>query len=196
MLLTQSMNASLRFRIEAIAAEARRLNILVGNMLDMARIEGGALQLILEPVQVGDAVQAAMERLHKSSPDRLVDWQPGPAPVAVLADWGRLGQIFDNLLSNADRFAPAGTSVVVAAAEEDPGYLTIRVIDSGPGVRANLRPRLFDRFVKGQDDPGGGTGLGLAIVRGLVEAHAGTIRLEDRPEGGASFRFTLPKAQP
>lgn len=196
MLLTQTMNASVRFRIEAIAAEARRLNRLVSNMLDMARIEGGALQLTLEPVQVRDAVEAAVERLHKSSPDRKVDWNTGDAAGSVLADWDRLGQIFENLLSNADRFAPPGTPIEVRVSQEDAGYVTIRVIDSGPGVSAELRQRLFGRFVKGQSDPGGGTGLGLAIVRGLVEAHAGTISLEDRPSGGTSFRFTLPRTQP
>jgi K+-sensing histidine kinase KdpD len=194
MLLTQTMNASVRFRIEAIASEARRLNRLVTNMLEMARIEGGALQLTLEPVQVRDAVEAAVERLHKTSPDRQVEWSAGDAAVSVVADWDGLGQIFENLLSNADRFAPPGTPIVVSVSQEEPGFVTVRVIDSGPGVPADLRPRLFGRFVKGETDPGGGTGLGLAIVRGLVEAHAGTIALEDRPSGGASFRFTLPKA--
>jgi two-component system sensor histidine kinase KdpD len=196
MLLTQTMNASVRFRIEAMAAEARRLNRLVSNMLDMARIEGGALTLTLEPVVLNDAVQAAVERLHKSSPDRPVEWKTGDAAVSVLADWDRLGQIFENLLSNADRFAPPGTPIEIGISLEDAGYVTIRVIDSGPGIPPELRRRLFGRFVKGESDPGGGTGLGLAIVRGLVEAHAGTISLEDRPAGGTSFRFTLPRTQP
>jgi two-component system OmpR family sensor kinase len=146
-------------------------------------------------VQVRDALEAAVERLHKGSPDRQVEWNAGDAAVSVLADWDRLGQIFENLLSNADRFAPPGTPIVVAVSQEDPGLVTIRVSDSGPGVPVELRPRLFGRFVKGETEPGGGTGLGLAIVRGLVEAHAGTISLEDRPGGGTTFRFTLPKVQ-
>jgi two-component system sensor histidine kinase KdpD len=194
MLRTQVMNASVRYRIEAIAAEARRLNRLVSNMLDLARIEGGALQLTLEPVQVQDAIDAAVQRLHKTSPERRVDWAPADAGVSVLADWDRLGQIMDNLLSNADRFAPPETPIVVAVSQERPGFATIRVIDSGPGVAPELRERLFTRFVKGESD-GRGTGLGLAIVRGLVESHAGTISLEDRAEGGTSFRFTLPKSE-
>jgi K+-sensing histidine kinase KdpD len=193
MLLTQTMNASVRYRIEGIASEARRLNRLVSNMLEMARIEGGALQLTLEPVQVRDAIEAAVERLHKTSPDRRVEWNAGDAAVSVLADWDGLGQIFENLLSNADRFAPSGTPIVVSVSQEDAGFVTIRVIDSGPGIPSDLRPRLFGRFVKGETDPGGGTGLGLAIVRGLVEAHAGTVALEDRPGAGTTFRFTLPK---
>jgi two-component system sensor histidine kinase KdpD len=131
MLLTQSMNASVRFRIEAIAIEARRLNRLVTNMLDMARIEGGALQLTLEPVQLADAVEAAVERLHKGSPDRRVEWNAGDAAVSVLADWDRLGQIFENLLSNADRYAPPGTPIEIGVSQEDaatsPSESSIRV---------------------------------------------------------------------
>ncbi|HYM49920.1 MAG TPA: ATP-binding protein [Candidatus Limnocylindrales bacterium] len=194
MLRTQQMNASVRYRLESIAAEARRLNQLVSDMLDMARIEGGALQLTLEPVQVKDAITAAAERLKHNSPERLVQWTDEDARVSVLADWNRLGQIFDNLLANADRAAPRGTPIQVTVSQEGGGFVTIRVIDAGPGVPADLRDRLFTRFVKKKDEASDGTGLGLAITKGLVEAHAGTITLEDRSEGGASFRFTLPKA--
>jgi two-component system, OmpR family, sensor histidine kinase KdpD len=195
MLRTQEMNASVRYRLESIAKEARRLNQLVSDMLDMARIEGGALQLTLEPVQVKDAIAAAAERLQHTSPAREIQWKAEEAAVTVLADWNRLGQIFDNLLANADHAAPAGTPIVVSVGQEGNGYVTIRVIDSGPGVPAELRDRLFTRFVKAKDESGDGTGLGLAITKGLVEAHAGTIALEDRPGNGASFRFTIPKAE-
>lgn len=194
MLLTQTMNASVRHRLQGIATEARRLNGLVSNMLDMARIEANALQLTLEPVQVGEAIAAAVERLQRSSPDRRVEWKAEESAVTVLADWDRLGQVFDNLLSNADRFAPQDTPIAVGVSQEERGFVTIRVIDSGPGVAPELRDRLFNRFVKSAADGASGTGLGLAITRGLVEAHAGSIALEDRPAGGASFRFTLPKA--
>jgi two-component system sensor histidine kinase KdpD len=194
MLRTQQMNVSVRNRLESIASDARRLNRLVSDMLDMARIEGRALQLTLEPVQVKDAVTAAADRLHHTSPDRPVQATPDDATVTVLADWTRLGQILDNLLANADRAAPTGTPIVVAAAEDGGGLVTIRVIDAGPGVPVEIRNRLFSRFVKGNDPLRDGTGLGLAITRGLVEAHAGRIVLEDTAQG-ASFRFTLPKAE-
>jgi two-component system, OmpR family, sensor histidine kinase KdpD len=194
MLRTQEMNNSVRYRLEAIAAEAKRLNHLVSDMLDMARIEGGALQLTLEPVQLEDAIAAAAERLKQRSPDRTVDWKQDSASVSVLADWNRLGQIFDNLLANADRAAPAGSPIEVDVSQEGGGLVTIRVVDSGPGVPLEMRDRLFTRFSKPKDQPSDGTGLGLAITKGLVEAHAGTIALEVRPKPGASFRFTLPKA--
>src|SRR4029077_3576012 len=109
MLRTQDMNTSVRYRIEGIATEARRLNRLLADMLSLGRIESGALHLTLEPVQVGDAVAAAAERLKRAAPERTVEWDPRQAGVSVLADWDSLGQIFDNLLDNANRFAPAGT---------------------------------------------------------------------------------------
>ena len=78
---------------------------------------------------------------------------------------------------------------------EAPGLVTIRVTDHGPGVPVELRERIFDRFFRGESDgKAGSTGLGLAIVKGLVEAHAGTVAVEDGTEPGAVFRFTLPEA--
>jgi len=195
MLRTQQMNASVRYRIEGIANEARRLNHLLSDMLSLARIESGALQLTLEPVQVSDAVAAAAERLKRIAPDRPVEWNGSDAAVSVLADWDSLGQVFDNLLDNANRFAPPGTAISVKISQEEPGRVTIRVIDHGPGIPAEMRDRLFNRFVKGPASSSDGTGLGLAITRGLVEAHAGTIALEDGEPGVTTFRFTIPKAE-
>jgi len=179
-----------------IAAEARRLNALVADMLDVTTIEGGALELDLAPVDLADAIESAAERLHRVSPAREVRWDHEKAHEDVLADWDRLGQVFDNLLSNADRFAPANTPIEVSVGREQPGLVTVRVSDHGPGVPAELKDRIFERFFRGNSDgSAGGTGLGLAIVKGLVEAHAGTVAIEDRDEPGAVFRFTLPEAR-
>src|SRR4029077_9234157 len=143
-----------------------------------------------------DAIEAAAERLHRASPARQVEWDRAEARVDVLADWARLGQIFDNLLSNADRFAPRSTPITVAVAREQPGVVTIRVSDRGPGIPVELRERIFERFFRGAaNGDSGGTGLGLAIVRGLVEAHAGTVAVEETGQPGATFRFTLPDAR-
>jgi K+-sensing histidine kinase KdpD len=205
-ILTESTDASgspsgeeAQVRLRTIAAEARRLKALVDDMLDMTVIEGGALQLELEQLGLGDAITAAADRLKRSSPARQVAWDPDAAAVEVLADWDRIGQIFDNLLSNADRFAPPGTPITISVAREEPGLVTIRVSDRGPGVPVELRERIFERFFRTDHTDGeeksGGTGLGLAIVRGLVEAHAGTVALEDKGTlPGATFRFTLPEA--
>jgi K+-sensing histidine kinase KdpD len=187
-----------RSRLEIIAAESRRLNKLVTDTLDLARIESGALQLDLEPLRLGDAISAAIARLKAHAPDRQVEWSQPAADVMVLGDWTRLGQLFDNLVGNADRYSPPGKPIEVRVDTSDDGLATIRVIDAGPGVPEAVKSHLFDRFVRApkerDEEAGQSSGLGLAIVRGLIEAHAGTITLEDRPAGGASFRFTLPKA--
>jgi K+-sensing histidine kinase KdpD len=186
-------------RLAAIAGEAGRLKALVDDMLDLAVIESGTLELRLEPVRLADAIEAAAERLHGTSPDRRVDWDPEAAGVDVLADWDRLLQILDNLLANADRFGPPGTPIEVETGPDGPGLVGVCVRDHGPGVAPEVRPRLFERFVHAPADEAGdravGTGLGLAIVKGLAEAHAGTVALVDPDGEGASFRFTLPLAE-
>lgn len=191
-------SASNRARLSTIASEARRLQRLVDDILDMARIEGGALDLELEPVRLADAFASASERLHRSSPDREVTWNEDAAGIDVLADWDRLGQILDNLLGNADRFGPPGTPIECSAEADGPGLVAVRVHDHGPGVAPELRARIFERFVRGetQADRNGrsGGGLGLAIVKGLVEAHAGTVVYESGPEG-ATFLATLPRPE-
>jgi len=196
-LLARGDLAPARDELGSIAAEARRLGRLVGDMLDMARIEGGALDLHREPVEVAEAVEAAIDRLHRHSPARTVRWDPARASgVRVLADWDRLAQVLDNLVGNADRLSPpqAPIGVDVTTAED---AVVIAVVDAGPGVPPEMRERIFDRFVRGEgggDAPG--TGLGLPIVRALVEAHGGRVWIEDPPGGGARFAFTLPVAGP
>src|SRR3984893_13463664 len=116
-LLTRSdLAPQLREDLAAIALQSRRLDRLVGDLLDMARIEGHALDLHLEPTDMAEAAQAAADRLHLVKPHRRVDVRVEGGPVEVLADWDRLGQIFDNLLGNADRFAPPDTPIVLSIA--------------------------------------------------------------------------------
>jgi K+-sensing histidine kinase KdpD len=185
-------------RLRAITGQAQRLKALVDDMLDMAVIEAGTLELRLEPVRLADAIEASIERLHATSPHRPVKWDEHAAGLDVLADWDRLLQVLDNLLANADRFGPAGTPIEVRVDPAEGGLVAVHVRDGGPGVAPELKPRLFERFVHGPVEDGAapaGTGLGLAIVRGLVEAHAGTVALEETGGAGAAFRVTLPVAE-
>jgi K+-sensing histidine kinase KdpD len=194
-----------RGELDSIIGEARRLERLVSDLLDMARIEAHALTLNAVEIDLGEALEAAAGRLRLSSVGRKVEISLPPTGLEVLADWERLGQILDNLLQNADRHAPARTAIRVTAAPGKRSMVVIRVIDRGPGVAVEQRERIFERFVRGVPDGAAregdghaapsGTGLGLAIVRGLVEAHAGRVWIEDSEEGeGARFAFTLPAA--
>ncbi len=194
-----TLAAARRKEVESIVGETERLARLVSDMLDMARIEGHALRLNLGEVDVHDAIAAAVERLGRTSPARNVTVEV-ESGLEVVADWARLGQVFDNLLGNADRYAPPGTAIRVEAAPGKRSMVVIRVIDRGPGVRVDQRERIFERFVRSEDDvaadAASGTGLGLAIVRGIVEAHAGRVWVEEpRDDGGGRFAFALPSAE-
>jgi signal transduction histidine kinase len=176
--------------LEEVAAASRRLARLVSDMLDMARIEGGAIDLRLDRVDLREAVDAAVARLRLVNPERRVEVRIAPGTPEVRADWDRLGQVIDNLLANADHFAPPGTAITVAA-EPNSGDAVVRIVDEGPGVAPELRERIFERFVRGT----GGTGLGLPIVRGLVTAQGGKVWLEESAPGeGGRFAFSLPSA--
>jgi two-component system sensor histidine kinase KdpD len=186
--------AAVRAELDLIVAQSRRLDRLVGDMLDMARIEGHAVQLHLEPVSLHEALDAAAQRLRRRHSKREVVLRADD-DLTVLADWDRLAQVLDNLLGNADRYAPAGTTIELEAEAGARGVVVTRVIDHGPGVPEQLQSSLFDRFVRRPGGSAGGTGLGLAIAKGLVEAHAGRIWLDDDGQGrGTVFAFTLPAA--
>jgi len=191
----RELPAAVRDDAASVAEQARRLNRLVGDMLDMARIEGNTLDLHLEHVDLRQAVVAAVDRLHQHAPGRTLDIDVA-ADTLVVADWDRLGQILDNLLLNANRFAPAATPITVRAQSGARDMVVVRVIDRGPGIADDLRDHVFEHFVRGPaGDDGSGTGLGLAIVRGLVEAQAGRVWV-DEPEGGVGtcIAFSLPAA--
>jgi signal transduction histidine kinase len=178
----------------AIAEGTRRLDRLVGDMLDMARIEGNALDLRLETIDLAAAVVAAEDRLHLHAPERAVTVEV-VSDTLVLADWDRLAQVLDNLFLNAHRFAPAATPIVARATSPGDRTVVLRILDSGPGIPPEMRAHVFDRFVRGGEADGVGTGLGLAIVRGLVEAQGGRVWVDDgSARAGACIAISLPTA--
>jgi len=181
--------------LAGIVTQSRRLDRLVADMLDLARIEGHALDLRLEPTDVGEAAEAAAARLRQTHPTRAVRVDTEPGSLEAVADWDRLGQVLDNLLVNADRYAPPRSPIEIHVAPGARGTVVTRVIDHGPGVPPDMKDRIFERFVREEQNGAEGTGLGLAIVRGIVEAHAGRVWLDDPEDGGgAVFAFTLPAA--
>ena len=190
--------AALRDDVTSIATEARRLNRLVSELIDMTRIEGGIVEIQATEIDLGEALDAAESRLRAESERRAVETTIAPGTPEVLADWSRLGQVLDNLLENADHAAPAGTPIRIDARPGRAGEVVVRVIDAGPGVPEAMRARVFERFVRGDSDgrPSPGLGLGLPIVRGLVEAQGGRVWIEDSEAGeGARFAFSLPTAE-
>jgi two-component system sensor histidine kinase KdpD len=176
---------------EAIEQEAGRLDRIVGNLLDLSRLESGTLQPDrgwYEPAAMIHEVAARLRPLV--APHRLTLELPDELPP-VHVDYSEVDQVLTNLIENAAKYSPAGSDIGVDADVRD-GTLSVTVNDQGPGISQEAMPRLFEPFFRARGAPRGGSGLGLAVARGLVEAHGGRIWAENRIEGGASFRFEIP----
>jgi two-component system, OmpR family, sensor histidine kinase KdpD len=171
--------------------EALRLNRLVRNLLDMTRLDAGALKVKKELQPLEEVVGAALYRLDDRLRGRPVGTDvPGDLPL-VPFDSVLIEQVLINLIENATKHTAPGTPIAVSVRARD-GEVEIEVADHGPGVDKQSAPRVFDKFFRVREGEGGGVGLGLTICRGIVSAHAGRIWVEERRGGGASFRFTLP----
>ncbi len=171
---------------------AERLNRLVGDLLDMSRLEGGALHLRKEPADVQDLIGAALTQLGESARDRSIEVDAPAGLPFVPLDFGLITRVLVNLLDNAVKFSPPGSPITVRA-RVDEQSLRVEVADRGPGVPAPDAPRMFDRFRWARRSPNGAVGLGLAICKGFVEAHGGEIKAENRPGGGLRISFTIPR---
>lgn len=175
---------------QTILEESRRMDRLVANLLDMIRLETGAMQVEREWHVLEDIVGVALIRLQERLRDHPVSTDlPADLPL-VQVDEVLLEQVFVNLLENAAKHTPPGTPVEIGARERD-GSVEVWVADRGPGLEPGSEARVFEKFQRGEG-AAAGVGLGLTIVRGIVRAHRGEIRAEQRPGGGAVFRFTLP----
>jgi two-component system sensor histidine kinase KdpD len=170
---------------------AERLNRLVGDLLDMTRIEGGALRLRKHPSDVQDVIGAAVAQLGESVTGRPVQIDVSPGLPFVPLDFVLISRVLVNLLENAVKYSPPGSPITIRA-RAGPSDLEIEVADRGPGVPESDLSRMFTRFHRGRRSGDGGVGLGLAICKGFVEAHGGRIKAENRPGGGLSISFTLP----
>jgi len=183
--------------LEVLERQIRNSARLLDDLLDVARITRGVMQLKKEPVLIEGVVRSAIESqaaLIESAGHALTIELP-PEPVIVDADPTRLEQIVSNLLNNAAKYTPAGGRIVVAV-ERRWGEVAIRVKDSGNGIPAALLPRVFDLFVQAEQSLArsqGGLGLGLTLVRKLAELHGGTVEAHsDGPGKGSEFVVRLP----
>ncbi len=187
-------DATRRELLKSINDEADRLNHLIRNLLNMTRLESGAVRVNKELYPLEEVVEAVLSRLgERSRPDGhpILVAIPSNLPLIPL-DSVLVEQVLINLLENAIRYTPAATSIEITA-EAGPGEVTVQVADRGPGLKPGDEKRIFDKFYHAAAaGDKGGVGLGLAICRGIIEAHGGEIWAENRPGGGAAFRFTLP----
>jgi two-component system sensor histidine kinase KdpD len=181
---------------EAIQDEARRMSTLVGNLLDMARIESGEVKLNLQWQPFEEVVGAALESSRSMLQRHKVEVRiPRDLPL-VRFDALLLERVLVNLLENASKYTPPGSTVTLAA-ETMEDRLSVSVSDNGPGLPKGREEAVFQKFTRGERESATpGVGLGLAICRAILEAHQGTIVGANRPGGGAVFTFTLPLGDP
>jgi two-component system, OmpR family, sensor histidine kinase KdpD len=180
--------------IGTIQEEAERLNRFIANLLDMTRLESGALKPQAEFCDIGDIVGSALRRAGKVLARHRVTVDPGDGLPMLRLDPVLLEQVLFNLLDNAAKYAPVGTEIRVSACREN-GMVRVQVSDEGEGIRPGDLERIFDKFyrVHAEDRRRVGTGLGLAICRGFVEAMGGTIVAGNRSDRtGAVFTISFP----
>jgi len=209
-----------RETLQDMNEETDRLATLVSALLEMSRIQGGALRLQTEWCDLAEIIHTVLDRMQKVACSHRVVCDLGVSLPLVQADFMQLDRVLSNLMENAIKYSPAGTEVRVLA-ERRGASVWVSVLDQGIGIAPEERERIFEKFYRvkprracpseqgralpeAQERLGErslpslaeGCGLGLAICRGIVLAHGGRIWVEPRPEGGSRFLFTLPLEQP
>ncbi|MFH9064878.1 ATP-binding protein [Streptomyces coeruleorubidus] len=178
--------------LEGIEEGADRLDHLVGNLLDMSRLQTGTITPLIREIDLDEVVPMALGGVPEGSVDLDV---PETLPM-VGVDPGLLERAMANLVENAVKYSPSGTPVLVAASALA-DRVEVRVVDRGPGVPDEAKGRIFEPFQRYGDAPrGAGVGLGLAVARGFAEAMGGTLDAEDTPGGGLTMVLTLRAAGP
>jgi two-component system OmpR family sensor kinase len=183
--------------LSRVESESARMSVLVDELLLLAQLDAGR-PLAKEPVDLTRLAIDATSDARAASGDHRWMLELPDEPVEVEGDEHRLHQVLANLMSNAAKHTPPGTTVTVAvAAGENPATVELSVTDGGPGIPEDLQPALFERFVRGdsaRSSSGGSTGLGLAIVQAVTVAHGGSVDVTSRP-GRTSFVITLPRLE-
>jgi len=178
--------------LETIQAQAERLNRYVGNLLDMTRLETGALVLKRDFISPAESFTSAVEHLQSRLQKHSIVKSFEPLPLLLLVDPILLEQALVNILDNAAKFSAPGSRIEIGA-RADGGDIVMWVADEGPGVPADEIPKIFDKFFRGSPDGGrhAGVGLGLAVVRGVIEAFGGTVSVVSPAHGGRGSRFSI-----
>lgn len=181
--------------VERIGRAVTRMDGLIRDLLDLAKIEAGRFEVTPVPVAVASLISdafAILLPLAEAKHTKLVS--TGDGAIRVNADADRIFQVLSNLVGNAIKFTPAGGDVSLAANHVD-GWVTFTIRDSGPGIEATELRHIFDRYWQARRVQRAGTGLGLYIAKGMVEAHGGRLWAQSTLGAGATFSFTLPLAE-
>ncbi len=180
---------------EEVLAETDRMGTILSDLLTMARLDAGALEVARKPFDLSNLIEEETERFRVRATHEGVRLEVrAPDELLATGDPARTGQILAALLDNALRFTPSGGSVEIYAYRQD-GAVEATVTDTGPGIPPEHLPRVFDRFYRAESArtrEGGGTGIGLAIARSLARAQNGDLEAENTEDGGAVFRLKLP----
>ena len=185
-----------RNRLLAAAARSiQQMKRLVSDLLDVTRYENGRLVVDTQEVDAAVLIDDALDAARPALAERTIALVASPvaANLRVIGDRGRLAQVFGNLLANAIKFTPDGGRISIRAWREG-AMVSFEVADTGPGIAASDRERLFDRFWQAKPADLRGIGLGLAITKAIVDAHGGKIWVESEPGAGSRFTFALPSA--
>jgi two-component system, OmpR family, sensor histidine kinase KdpD len=178
--------------LRTVVEESDRLNRIVSNLLDLARMRAGALLPSAEPVWIQDLINAVLARMRRRLESFAVRVNIRQDLPPVNADPMQIDQVFTNVLENAARFSPPGSEILITAAKWQ-SAVQVRISDRGPGIAVEERDRVFEEFYRADAGPArGGTGLGLAIARAIIVAHGGRIWVEGAPGGGTAIVFELP----
>lgn len=190
-----ALNEFQQTMVDEIQEASKRLNRLVGNLLNMTRVESGHVKPKLDWCDVADLIQATLKEIERDMSCHRVTLTLARGLPLVRMDFVLMQQVLTNLLLNVAAHTPPGTPVNIDA-RVDSGSLALAVSDQGPGLPPETLPFIFDKFYRAPSAPAGGTGLGLAIVKGFVEAQGGQVQAENQPGGGVCFTLRLPVTKP
>ena len=185
--------------LNRVRTNTQHLAGLINDLLDLSKIEDGRIELRAERVSLGGLIHEVVETLRPIAAENSIVLEAtiSEASILVWADRDTIMQVLTNLIGNAIKFTPPHGRVTVSSSSNDANWVRVSVSDTGPGISAHERERIFDKFYQVAENGGPkpkGTGLGLAISKSLVELHGGKIWVESEPSRGSRFCFTLPAA--
>ena len=192
-----AINDRQRSSLARVQRQSKRLAALINDLLDISRIESGRIQMDQAPIALLEIVTQRIEEIRPQADEKSIQLElTAPESIPdILGDEARMGQVFTNLIGNAIKFTPNNGEVSIKV-EADGNLLHVEVIDTGPGIPAEKRQKVFDKFYQLSDistRQQGGSGLGLSITKSIVEAHGGKLWIDDGNQGkGSNFQFVLP----